>query len=117
MRLKFVCLYIVFLLATATAALAQVDVTTWQSDLNHTGLNSHETGLTPASVSTPGNFGLLFTQQTDGQTYGQPLFVSSQTLNNLPGQFSDGLPHDVIYLATEAGTVYAFDADADPQGA
>ncbi|WP_035347938.1 malectin domain-containing carbohydrate-binding protein [Edaphobacter aggregans] len=117
MRLKLVCFYIVFLLATAIASVAQVDITTWQADLNHTGLNSHETTLTPASVTTPGNFGLLFTQQTDGQTYGQPLFVSSQTLNNLPGQFSDGMPHNVIYLATQAGTVYAFDADADPQGA
>src|SRR6266702_2715295 len=95
-----------------SVAAGQVNITTWQGNLQHTGLNSSETTLTPGLVGSPGNFGLLFTQQTDGQTYGQPLYVSSSTL----GQFGDGSLHNVVYVATQAGSLYAFDADADPQG-
>jgi hypothetical protein len=93
-------------------AFCQTDITTWQGSLQHTGLNASEPTLTPASVGSPGNFGLIFTQQTDGQTYGQPLYVSSATL----GQFADGSRHNVVYVATQAGSLYAFDADADPNG-
>jgi fibronectin type 3 domain-containing protein len=100
-----------------SVAIAQVDITTWQGNLQHTGLNSKETVLTPGSVGSSGNFGLLFTQQTDGQTYGQPLYMSSQTLASLPGAFPDGKQHNVVYIATQSGSLYAFDADADPQGA
>lgn len=95
-----------------SVANGQVNITTWQGSLQHTGLNSSETTLTPAVVGSPGNFGLLFTQQTDGQTYGQPLYVSSATL----GQFANGSTHNVVYIATQAGSLYAFDADSDPLG-
>ena len=88
----------------------------WQVDLQHTGLNPNETQLTPSAVQATGNFGLLFTQQMDGEVFGQPLFLSSATLNKLSGSLPDGKSHNVVYLATEAGTVFAFDADADPQG-
>jgi large repetitive protein len=110
---------LVFFAATlsVSAAIAQIDITTWQGSLQHTGLNSSETTLTPGLVGSPGNFGLLFTQQTDGQTYGQPLYMSSATLAGLPGAFPDGKQHNVIYVATQSGSLYAFDADADPQGA
>jgi large repetitive protein len=106
-----------FSLLPVSTAVAQVDITTWQGNLQHTGLNSNETVLSPGLVGSPGNFGLLYTQQTDGQTYGQPLFMSSATLNTLPGSFPDGKQHNVVYIATQSGSLYAFDADADPQGA
>src|SRR6266853_876631 len=97
---------------SALTALGQVNITTWQADLRHTGANLNETILTPASVGSPGNFGLLFTQALDGQSYGQPLYVSSTAL----GSFADGSSHNVVYVATEHCSVYAFDADSNPTG-
>jgi fibronectin type 3 domain-containing protein len=105
-------LSLVVCIVCGSVANGQVNITTWQGSLQHTGLNSSETTLTPAVVGSPGNFGLLFTQQTDGQTYGQPLYVSSSTL----GQFANGSTHNVVYIATQAGSLYAFDADSDPLG-
>src|ERR1700730_12700690 len=89
-------------------AVGQVNITTWQADLQHTGANLKETVLTPANVGSPGNFGLLFTQILDGQSYGPPLYVSSTAL----GTFADGSSHNVVYVATEHCSVYAFDADS-----
>lgn len=112
---KFIARLLVFFsigIGAGSVARGQVNITTWQGNLQHTGLNSSETVLTPAAVGSPGNFGLLFTQQTDGQTYGQPLYVSSATL----GQFADGSTHNVVYVGTQAGSLYAFDADSDPLG-
>ena len=82
-----------------------VNVLTWRYDLTHQGQNTHETLLTPANV-TPGSFGKLFSQAVDGYVYAQPLYVSGLTM-------SDGLMHNVIFVATEHDTVYAFDADTN----
>ena len=58
-------------------ARGQVNIPTWQHDLQHSGNNAPGDGvLTPGNVSSPGNFGLLFSQPMDGQTYGQPLLAS-----------------------------------------
>jgi hypothetical protein len=46
---------------SAIAAAGQVDITTWQANLQHTGANLNETILTPQNVSAPGSFGMLFT--------------------------------------------------------
>jgi fibronectin type 3 domain-containing protein len=97
-------------------ALAQ-DVTMWKVDPQHTGLNANETVLTPAVVSDSTKFGPLFFQKLDGQVYGAPLFLSATTLNRLQGSFPDGKPHNVVYVVTQHDSVYAFDGDADPQGA
>ena len=98
----------VFLFALAgMTAVGQVNITTWQADLQHTGTNRNETILTPSNVGSPGSFGLLFTQTLDGQTYGQPLYVSAASL----GAFADGSTHNVVYVATQHCSVYAFDAD------
>ena len=96
------------ILSVATA-LAQVDITTWQINLQHTGANLNETTLNPGNVGSPGNFGLLFTQTLDGQSYGQPLYVSASTL----GQFPDGSTHNVVYVATQHDSIFAFDADTN----
>jgi len=81
---------------------------TAQHDNARTGANTNELVLTPANVNA-GSFGKLFAQPVDGAIYAQPLYVSGLTL---PGQ---GV-HNVVYVATQHGTVYAFDADCN-QGA
>lgn len=67
-----------------------------------TGLNSTETVLTPANVNVS-SFGLLRKMMVDGAVDAQPLYLSGLSIN--------GRPHNVVYVATEADSVYAFDAD------
>ncbi len=67
------------------------------------GANTSETTLNVSNVAG-GKFGLLFSRQVDGQLYAQPLY--------LPGLIINGAAHNVVLLATEHDTVYAFDADA-----
>jgi uncharacterized protein (TIGR03437 family) len=92
------------LLAAAIPLWAQTSVLTYQYDNNRAGANTHETILTPQNVSSAG-FGKIFTQPVDGQLYGQPLLVPQLSI---PGKGT----HNVVYVATEHDSVYAFDADA-----
>jgi hypothetical protein len=78
------------------------NVTTHHSDNARTGWNSNETVLTPAAVN-PWNFGFLFQQLLDDIVYAQPLYMEGLWIN--------GMAHNVVFVATENGTVYAFDAD------
>ena len=91
--------------ALAGSAFAQVNITTWQVNLQHTGNNASETILTPGNISVPGNFGLLFSQPLDGQTYGQPLLMSGLSVG--------GTTHNIVYVCTEHCSIYAFDADSN----
>jgi hypothetical protein len=77
-------------------------VFTYHNDNARTGLNSGETKLTPAYVNEK-QFGKIFSYALDGDVYAQPLYVS-----NL--HFSDGT-HNVVYVATQHDSVYAYDAD------
>ncbi len=85
-------------------ALGQNNVLTQHNDNTRSGLNANETLLTPASVNV-NNFGQLFTHTVDGAIAGQPLYASQVLMN-------DGLVHNVVYVATQNNTVYAFDADS-----
>src|SRR5258708_30426724 len=84
-------------------AWSQNDVLTQHNDNTRAGLNSNETLLTPANV-TVSKFGRLFTHAVDGIIVGQPLYASNVLMN-------DGQMHNVVYVATQHNTVYAFDAD------
>ena len=105
MTLVCVVAAITLLLAIPTSVGAQVQVTTEHNDSLRTGQNIQETILTPANVASS-KFQKLFAQSVDGAVYAQPLYVPNV---NIPGS---GV-HNVIYVATEHDSVYAFDADSN----
>jgi uncharacterized protein YjdB len=84
------------------AGKAGVNIPTWHVDNNRSGLNPNETSLTPTNVAGP-NFGKLFSLSVDGYAYAEPLLISNVAIS--------GGTHNVLYVATENDTVYAFDAD------
>ena len=81
----------------------RTDVVTYKNDRARTGENLTETVLTPANVSAAG-FGLLRFLATDGKVDAQPLYLSGLTVQ--------GATHNVVFVATENDSVYAFDADS-----
>ncbi|HEY7500412.1 MAG TPA: PA14 domain-containing protein [Vicinamibacterales bacterium] len=85
--------------------LAQTSVTTQHNDVARTGANLTETLLTTTNVNVS-QFGKLFERTVDDEIYGQPLYV--------PGLDIPGLGvRNVVFVATNNDSVYAFDAD-DP---
>jgi len=106
---KSLTLACALLCVLAPALLAQtptpVPVLTWRYDLGHAGQNTKETALTPANVNA-NSFGKLFRLPVDSTVYAQPLYA--------PGlKMSDGLVHNVLFVATENDSIYAFDADSN----
>src|ERR1017187_90740 len=81
-----------------------VNILTQHNDNFRTGANLSESVLTVSNVNT-NQFGKLFTRAVDGQIYAQPLYVS--------GLMISGNLHNVVFVATEHNSIYAFDAD-DP---
>jgi hypothetical protein len=69
-----------------------------------TGLNPSETTLTLKNVNST-MFGKLFTISTDGRVDAQPLYAPNISI---PGNGT----HNVLFVASEHGTVYGFDADS-----
>jgi hypothetical protein len=94
----------------ATGASAQTNVTTQHNDIARTGANTQETVLTPANVNST-SFGKLFTQPVDGYVYAQPLYVAGVTMGT--GTPQAGTAHNVVFVATQHDSVYAFDADSN----
>src|ERR1051325_5915994 len=84
---------------------AQVNVVTWQYDNTRAGANRFETTLTPVNVN-PANFGKLFSLPVDGFIYGQPLYLANVEITGKG-------THNVVYVATQHDSVYAFDADSN----
>jgi hypothetical protein len=78
------------------------DVLTYKNDLSRSGQNLSETTLTPANV-TSSTFGLLRYLPVDGKVDAQPLYVSQLNLS--------GSAHNVVFVATEHDSVYAFDTE------
>jgi len=99
-------LYAIFVtFSWVSLASGQVAITTYHNDNFRSGLNLDETTLTPANVNAA-SFGKLFTYPVDGQVYAQPLYVPGLTI---AGKGT----HNVVFVATENDSVYAFDADSN----
>ncbi|HLZ91729.1 MAG TPA: chitobiase/beta-hexosaminidase C-terminal domain-containing protein [Candidatus Acidoferrum sp.] len=89
---------------------AQISVVTQHNDIARTGANAGETILTPANVNSL-QFGKLFSYSVDGYIYAQPLYVPGVTMGS--GTPQAGTKHNVVFVATENDSVYAFDADSN----
>lgn len=96
----------------------ELNYVTHHFDRERTGWNPYETALSVTSVET--NFHFLFAQPVDGQVYAQPLYVQNVVFpwirhpqretgggHEVPGP----IVRNVLYVATENDSVYAFDAD------
>jgi hypothetical protein len=113
--MKFTARYARFALSafaslSVVAAIAPIsfsqDVPTYHYNNSHNGLNSSETILTLGNVNSTA-FGRLFTLTVDGLVDAQPLYLSTFPIG--------GVNHNVLIVATENDSVYAFDADTGAQ--
>jgi len=90
--------------ASATVYISNYPGTfTHHNDNLRTGQNQSETVLKPSNVGSS-FFGKLFSYPVDGLIFASPLYVANV---NIPSQGY----HNVVYVATEHNSVYAFDAD------
>ena len=92
---------------TASINVAVTDlagVTTYHNDLARDGANTQEYLLDTSNV-TATTFGKLFSCTVDEAIYGQPLWVPNLTISSAK--------HNVILVATQNDSLYAFDADTN----
>src|SRR5271157_2472481 len=80
---------------------------TSRGDNARSGASTSETLLTPANVNK-NSFGRLFSVPVDYVVMAQPLYMPNV---NIPNQGT----HNVIYVVTQADSVYAIDADTGAQ--
>src|SRR6266581_4415929 len=81
---------------------AAVTIPTQRGDNGRSGTTPSETTLTLQNVNS-NTFGLLFERPVEGDMYPQPLIVSGLNIG--------GGSHNVVYVATAANNVYAYEAD------
>jgi hypothetical protein len=94
--------------SAGSATIAVTDlaaVLTYHNDLARDGSNAREYALAPSTVTTA-TFGKLFSCAEDGAVYGQPLWMRGLSIG--------GGIHNLIFVATQHDSVYAFDADGRP---
>jgi len=82
---------------------SSTDVITYHYDNQRTGQNLNEVTLTPANVNST-KFGKLGEFTVDGKVDAQPLYLSNVSIS--------GNKKNILYVVTEHGSVYAFDADS-----
>lgn len=88
----------------AGAGAPSTDVLTYHNDLARTGQYLAETTLTPSNVKAA-QFGKVAFLAADGKVDAQPLYVSNVSMN--------GATHNVVYVATEHASLYAYDAESN----
>lgn len=93
--------------AAKTTVASGIDVTTYHYDNARDGLNAAETTLTLANVKAS-TFGLVGMYRVDGKVDAEPLLVSGVHV-------SKSATMNLLYVATEHDSVYAFDASTGAQ--
>jgi hypothetical protein len=85
-----------------------IDVPTYHYDNMRSGANLAEKVLTKSQVTST-TFGLQGSFAVDGAVHAQPLYLSNVAMPSVGAK-------NVLYVVTEHGTVFAFDADAATNG-
>ena len=104
---KFLTLVLFAAFITTVPVSAQTSILTQHYDTARMGQNTAESVLNPTNVNST-TFGELFSLTVDGYVYAQPLYVPAVAI---PGKGT----HNVLYVATEHDSLYAFDADTGSQ--
>ena len=92
--------------AGAANTASTVDVTTYHYDNARDGLNSQETTLTTANVNSK-SFGLVANYPVDAKVDAEPLYLSNVAIGSSTA--------NILYIATEHDSVYAFNASTNAQ--
>ena len=79
-----------------------INVTTYHNSNSRDGWYPSETTLSPQNVN-PTSFGKLWAYHVDGHINAQPLYLSNVRV--------DGAVRNIVIVATEEDSVYAFDAN------